>query len=196
MVEREEAGPDLPLDPGAAKCWVLHLKLPDLDTLYRLDATKQKQAGDEQRRERSGDFGRMMIGVLLLVFIVGAGCRRGYGKANRSRDAHLLPKRPEELAIRRVHCVEKDAAEGLRKHLDGRTQKSFKELLFRFVVLDENEIDQVVERRENWRDVWSHHYDLRPTIDGVQYYIETRLAYRKPEDADDPVIYLVNIKPA
>ncbi|MBM4069259.1 MAG: hypothetical protein FJ271_09980 [Planctomycetes bacterium] len=91
---------------------------------------------------------------------------------------------------------EKDAAAGLRKHLEGHTQKSFKELLYRFVVIEDNEVDQVVESREHWRDRWSHHYDLRPVIDGVKYYVETRLYYRKPDDPDDPMVYLVNIKPA
>jgi hypothetical protein len=90
----------------------------------------------------------------------------------------------------------KDAAEGLRKHLDGYTQKGFKALLHKFVVIDGSEIDQVVEGRENWRDEWSHHYDLRLEINGVRIYVETRLSYTDPSDPDDPVIYLANIKPA
>jgi hypothetical protein len=90
----------------------------------------------------------------------------------------------------------KDAAEGLRKHLGGHSQKSFKELLFNHVVGNGGEIDQVVEQRENWREEWSHHYDLRPEINGIKFYIETRLSYSDPSDPDDPVIYLVNIKPA
>jgi len=90
----------------------------------------------------------------------------------------------------------KDAAEGLRKHLEGHNQKGFKELLYEFVLEEGGEIDQVVERRENWRDEWSHHYDLRPMIDGVRIYVETRLSYSDPSDPDDPVIYLANIKPA
>lgn len=91
---------------------------------------------------------------------------------------------------------EKDAAQGLRKHLEGITQKGFKELLYRFVVIEGGQIDQVVENRENWRDKWSHHYDLRPMVGGLKMYVETRLSYSKPDDPDDPVIYLVNIKPA
>jgi hypothetical protein len=91
---------------------------------------------------------------------------------------------------------EKDAAAGLRKWLGSYTQKAFKELLHHFVVGERGEIDQVVEQRENWRHKWPHHYDLRPTVDGVKIYVETRLDFRNPEDPDDPVIYLVNIKPA
>jgi hypothetical protein len=91
---------------------------------------------------------------------------------------------------------EKDAAEGLRKYLEGHTQRGFKELLYNFAVCQGGEIDQVVEDRENWREKWSHHYDLRPVVDGIRIYVESRLDYSKPSDPDDPVIYLVNIKPA
>ena len=88
---------------------------------------------------------------------------------------------------------EKDAAEGLRKFLDGETQKGFKELLYQFVIEEIGEIDQVLETRENWKNKWSHHYDLRLIIDDLPIYVETRLDYSKPDDPDDPVIYLVNI---
>lgn len=75
LLEREEAGSDLPLDAVLAKRWVLFLKPPDLETVHRLDESKQRQARDEQRRERNHVFARMIAGVLLLVFIVGAGCK-------------------------------------------------------------------------------------------------------------------------
>lgn len=87
----------------------------------------------------------------------------------------------------------KDAANGLRLHLSNYTQKGFKQFLHEFVVVDGGKIDQVVETRENWKDLWDHHYDLRPVIDGVKIYVETRLKYTKPSDPDDPVIYIVNI---
>lgn len=99
--------------------------------------------------------------------------------------------RPEGFVV-----FQKDAALGLRKHLDGVTQTGFKEQLYLHVVVDGGEIDQVVERRHTWRDKWSHHYDLRPVISGVKMYVETRLDYSKPSDPDDPVIYIVNVKPA
>jgi hypothetical protein len=51
----------------------------------------------------------------------------------------------------------------------------------------------VAETRENWRDQYSHHYDLRPVIEGRKLYVETRLIYSKPDDPDDPVIYIVSI---
>ena len=44
---------------------------------------------------------------------------------------------------------EKNAAEGLRKHLGALTQKGLKELLFRFVIMDGGEVDQVIENRIN-----------------------------------------------
>lgn len=89
-----------------------------------------------------------------------------------------------------------DASKGLRKYLPGHTQRGFKALLHEFVVLKHGEIDQVVEERENWKHKWAHHYDVRPVINGIRIYVETRLSYSDPADPDDPIIYLVNIKPA
>lgn len=37
------------------------------------------------------------------------------------------------------------------------------------------EIDEVLENREGWRDLYEFHHDLRFTIHGVAVYIETRL---------------------
>jgi hypothetical protein len=90
----------------------------------------------------------------------------------------------------------RQAAEGLRTHLSGHTQKGFKQLLHDFVITHGGRIDQVVETREHWIDLWSHHYDLRPQIGGTKIYVETRLKYIRPSDPDDPVIYIANIHPA
>ena len=67
------------------------------------------------------------------------------------------------------------APEGLRTTLQGVTVKYFKECLNDFVVNQNGEIDQVKENREPWRDQWEWHYDLRPTINGIKVYVETRL---------------------
>jgi hypothetical protein len=67
------------------------------------------------------------------------------------------------------------AVEGLRKHLKGQTEKDFKELLCRFVIQEGGRIDQVIENREECRDQWEHHYDLRPIVNGIRLYVETRL---------------------
>jgi hypothetical protein len=91
---------------------------------------------------------------------------------------------------------EKEAVEGLRQHLSNYTEKALKELLFDFVVTNGGEVDQVAETRENWRDKWDHHYDLRPVIGGIKFYVETRLDYKDPTDPDDPLILIVNIHPA
>jgi len=91
---------------------------------------------------------------------------------------------------------EPQAVEGLRKHFRGYKEKEFKELLFNYAIRDGGDIDQVVESREPWREQWSHHYDLRPIVDSVKVYVETRLRYSKPDDPDDPIIYVVNIHPA
>ncbi|HYV38187.1 MAG TPA: hypothetical protein VE988_21050 [Gemmataceae bacterium] len=91
---------------------------------------------------------------------------------------------------------ERDAEHGLRRHLPRIMQQDFQEMLFNFVTNEGGEIDQVAETREEWRDHWSHHFDLRPIVDGVKIYVETRLKYSMPEDPDDPVIFVVNIHPA
>jgi hypothetical protein len=57
------------------------------------------------------------------------------------------------------------------------------------------EIDKVVETRPEW-NFYSHHYDLRPTINGRLIYVETRLEYKDPADPDDPIVFVVNIHPA
>jgi hypothetical protein len=54
----------------------------------------------------------------------------------------------------------------------------------------------VVETRPEWSDRFEHHYDLRPVLAGRRLYVETRLIYSDPTDADDPVIHVVNIHDA
>jgi hypothetical protein len=82
------------------------------------------------------------------------------------------------------------AAEWLRRELK-EAQRDFARRLYEFVRAG-GEIDQVVETRPEW-NVWSHHYDLRPTVNGQVLYVETRLRYSNPSDPDDPVITVVNI---
>jgi hypothetical protein len=56
------------------------------------------------------------------------------------------------------------------------------------------EIDEQVETREEWND-HDFHYDLRVQIRGRLVYFETLLIYAKPDDPDDPSIYVVSIHP-
>jgi hypothetical protein len=88
------------------------------------------------------------------------------------------------------------APEGLRTTLEGVTEKYFKEALYRFVCEDNGEIDQVREEREPWRNHWEWHYDLRPTINGVKLFVETRLYPESFSSRHEPVIQVVQIKPA
>jgi len=90
----------------------------------------------------------------------------------------------------------KDALAWMVNNLEADLFDQFSRLLYEFVVIEGGEIDQVVEQRFNWIDQWSHHYDLRPIIDGRKFYVETRLSYKNPGDPDDPIIYVVNVKPA
>jgi hypothetical protein len=88
------------------------------------------------------------------------------------------------------------ASEGLRTTLEGVTVTYFKEALYRFVCLENGEIDQVKENRQPWRDFWEWHYDLRPTINGVKVYVETRLHPESFSSHEEPSIRVVQIKPA
>ncbi|HEY7327896.1 MAG TPA: hypothetical protein VH592_09665 [Gemmataceae bacterium] len=88
------------------------------------------------------------------------------------------------------------AAEGLRTTLEGMTEKYFSEALYRFVCEENGEIDQVKEEREPWRNHWEWHYDLRLTINGVKLYVETRLYPESFSSRHDPIIQVVQIKPA
>jgi hypothetical protein len=88
------------------------------------------------------------------------------------------------------------AKEGLRLTLEGVTEKHFKEALFRYVCEGNGEVDQVREQREPWRDFWEWHYDLRPTINGVKLYVETRLDPESFCSDKDPSVIIVQVKPA
>lgn len=83
------------------------------------------------------------------------------------------------------------AEEWLRKHLPNLTQKTFAQLLHDYVHAG-GEIDQVLETRPEW-STYTHHYDLRPTVNGQIIYVETRIDYDEPNDPDDPIITVVNI---
>ena len=88
------------------------------------------------------------------------------------------------------------APDGMRTTLEGVTEKAFKEALYRYVCEEGGAIDQVKEEREPWRDHWEWHYDLRPTIQGVKLYVETRLYPESFSSHLDPIIQIVQIKPA
>jgi hypothetical protein len=87
------------------------------------------------------------------------------------------------------------AHEGLRTTFEGVTEIYFKEVLYRFVCVEGGEIDQVKEQREPWRKDWEWHYDLRPTINGVRVYVETRLFPESFSSSKEPIVYVVQIKP-
>jgi hypothetical protein len=100
-----------------------------------------------------------------------------------------------EWAVKGAIELEGRAHEGLRTTLEGVTVKEFKEDLYRFVCQENGEIDQVKEEREQWRKQWEWHYDLRPTINGVKLYVETRLHPESFASTADPTVLVVQIKP-
>jgi hypothetical protein len=117
----------------------------------------------------------------------------------RLTDPRLLARYKQALAEWKVAGyveLTDRAHEGLRTTLEGVTVKYFKEVLFTYVCTEDGEVDQVKEEREPWRDHWDFHYDLRPTINGVKLYIETRLHPEALSSREEPTILIVQIKPA
>jgi len=117
----------------------------------------------------------------------------------RLTDPELLARYKQALADWKLaEAIRFDgrAVDGLKTTLEGVSQRVFKEMLYRFVFQENGEIDQVKEGREQWRKDWEYHYDLRPRINGVKVYVETRLHPEDFSSRDDPVIYVVQIKPA
>ena len=86
--------------------------------------------------------------------------------------------------------METAAAEWLRCNLEGETQKSIGKLMYEH----RDEVDQTPETREDYRSLYSYHYDFRIPINGRLIYIETVL--ESEATASDSRILVVNIKPA
>ena len=117
----------------------------------------------------------------------------------RLTDPDILARYRQALAdwaVEGAIVLKGRASVGLRTTLEGVTEKYFKEALSRYVCEEGGEIDQVKEEREPWRNHWEYHYDLRPTIDGVKLYVETRLYPESFSSRHDPIIQIVQIKPA
>ena len=81
--------------------------------------------------------------------------------------------------------------EWVRRSLPTFTLKDVAELMYKHVAAG-GVVDQVPERRPEWKDR-EFHYDLRLPIAGRLRYIETVLV---DEDPTDPIIYVVSIHDA
>jgi len=103
---------------------------------------------------------------------------------------------PAEWQVDEAVVLKGRASDGLKTTLEGITEGCFKESLFRYVCQENGEIDQVKEQREPWREHWEFHYDLRPTINGVKLHVETRLHPESFSSREEPIIFVVQIKPA
>ncbi len=117
----------------------------------------------------------------------------------RLTDPEILARHMQALADWAVSGaieIEGRAPSGLRTTLKGMTVKGFKEALYRYVSAENGEIDQVKEEREPWRNHWEWHYDLRPMIDGIKVYVETRLDPESFSSDKEPIIRIVQIKSA
>ena len=84
------------------------------------------------------------------------------------------------------------AAEWVRGELEGYSLRAVGREMHDFVVIQRGQIDQVAETRPEWNE-HEFHYDLRFEIQGRAVYVETRLLFDDPSDADDPQIHVVNI---
>ncbi|MBY0232914.1 MAG: hypothetical protein K2W96_26830 [Gemmataceae bacterium] len=116
----------------------------------------------------------------------------------RLADPHLLACYRRVLENRRFTgyvTLEGQAPARLRQHFAGWTREAFLDLLADHVEAG-GEIDQVEEEREPWRDFWEFHYDLRPDVDGIKHFVETRMKPEWPKDPEDATIIVVNIHPA
>lgn len=115
----------------------------------------------------------------------------------RLTDPELLARYHQALSewsFEGAIVLEGRAWEGLRTTLAGTTARFFKECLYRFVIEEGGEIDQIKEQRQPWRDEWEWHFDLRPIINGVTVYVETRLDPESFASDHEPVIRVVQIK--
>jgi len=109
-------------------------------------------------------------------------------------DQTLLTAYTNALANRRFegYVVWTEVAQRwVRRELAGLTTAEVAERIWDYVDAG-GEIDQVVERREEWSH-HDYHYDLRLTIGRRKVYIETRLSFDDPLDPDDPLILVANI---
>jgi hypothetical protein len=79
-------------------------------------------------------------------------------------------------------------AEWVRKNLDGLTQEAINCLILQHIQ-DGQEIDQVIETREGYRERYQYHYDFRIIVSGKLVYIETVL----DETKMGPIVTVVNI---
>ena len=84
------------------------------------------------------------------------------------------------------------ASNWLYTNLSGISQREVGRLMYEHVKSG-GKIDQVLERRPEWRRLQKYHYDLIVMIDGCLRYIETCLDYRIPFVPDEPWILVVNI---
>jgi hypothetical protein len=82
------------------------------------------------------------------------------------------------------------AVEWIGMNLPGYTPKAISTLMHQHVA-GGGEVDQVVERREEWLD-FGFHYDLRFPVESRLLYIETIFF----DDDPDPTIQVVNIHDA
>ena len=117
----------------------------------------------------------------------------------RLTDPDILARYKQALAdwnIEGAIVLKGRAPEGLRCTLDGVTEKHLKEALYRYVCQENGEVDQVKEDREPWRKDREWHYDLRPTVNGLRLYVETRLYPESFSSRLEPIIQVVQIKPA
>ena len=78
--------------------------------------------------------------------------------------------------------------EWLRQNLDNQDIRSISRMMHEYVESG-GEIDQVIERRERWRDQHEFHYDFRFAISGRKIYIETVLDV----SSTGPTVTVVNM---
>lgn len=69
LLEKEEQGKDLPLEPGTAKSWIILLTPPQLEAFYRLDEEQKTHDREQRRQERALELGKVFGSSLALLAI-------------------------------------------------------------------------------------------------------------------------------
>lgn len=83
------------------------------------------------------------------------------------------------------------AAEPIAKYL-GLDERGFIDLMIKYVRLG-GRLDRVDEDRQNWKHLWSFHFDLWPEIAANELYVETRFV--DDPHVDNREIIVVSVHP-
>jgi hypothetical protein len=113
----------------------------------------------------------------------------------RLTDPERLAKYQAALREWKVDILYKPRADAwIRTNLPRCTLATISELLYQHVIVNGGEVDEVVEKYEEYRNEHEFHHDIRPPFRGKTLYVETLLCYDSFDPKVDPTILVVNVK--